>query len=199
MLLIAEHNRFDLANETLIYIFGAAVILVLFAVGLYKRPAIYEMLAIMQDEFWYDGDRRLAADQLFVQFVRTYGAVLPMGSIIMCASPLVWVLQHKDIGSQNANIYNTWMPWEPTLTRYTVLYVVQFIISSSALAYIARMAFSMMMFVNELHVQMDILVDTVRELDVDDMYKTGKLDPDRTRRSYEGLVKCVKHHQTLIK
>lgn len=187
--------------DTLTYVIGSFSTLVLFVIGLHKRPVINKMLAAMRDEFWYEHDdrsRRLAADQLFVRFVRTYGAVFPIANALMCTSPLVWSLQQEDIGSQKANIYRTWMPWEPTLARYAVLYVVQFVISFIVLANITGMVFSMVIFVGEMQVQMDMLVKGVRGLDVDDLYDGGRLDPDRTQRSSDGFVECIKHHQMLI-
>lgn len=187
--------------EALTYAFGSFCTLVLFAIGLHKRPVINKMLAAIRDEFWYehnDRSRWLTADQLFVRFVRTYGAVFHMANSLMCMSPLVWSLQQEDIGSHKANIYRTWMPWEPTLARYAVLYVVQFVISLIVLANITGMVFSMVIFVGEMQVQMDMLVNGVRGLDVDDLYDGGRLDPDRTQRSSDGFVECIKHHQMLI-
>lgn len=201
MLLMAEHSRksYEQTIETLAYATGSGSTLILLIIGLYKRPAMYKMLTILRNEFQYDGHRRLAADQLFSRFMRSYGAVFPVANLITCLAPLVWMFRNKDYNSQKGLIYQSWIPWEPSSTKYAVLYVVQFILGFSALANIAGMVMSMVLFVNELQVQMDILVDTMRELDVDYWYESGELDSERTQRSYDGIVKCVKHHQTLIK
>lgn len=201
--LAVRHTSYEEAVEMLTYITGSSSTLALFAIGVHKRPGLCRMLNTMRCDFWDDG-RQETADSLFSRFVRTYGAVMPAANVMMCMAPVVWVSRYGDIDSPAALIFRMWTPWTRlTVARYVAVYAAQFVISLSVLTSIAGMVFAMVLFVTEMQVQVNTLVDTIRDLHVDMWYDEGDGRPDahadrRRQAAYDGLVKCVKHHQTLI-
>jgi len=197
--------------EMLTYITGSSSTLALFVIGMHKRPALLKMLDIIRDEFWCKGrgrcggggggsgrnvDDRPAAEELYARFVRTYGTVFPVAALFMCLTPIFWVAKYGDIDSPAALIFRMWTPWQQlTATKYAITYAVQFVVSMSVLINITGMVLAMVLFVNEMQVQVDVLADAVRGLDVDTAYDGRRTNATRTR---DRLVRCVKHHQTLI-
>lgn len=188
--------------EMLTYITGSLSTLALFAIGVYKRSALNAMLSLMRREFWHD-DRRPAAHALFSRFVRTYGTVMPVANVLMCIAPVVWAVSRGNIESPAALIFRMWTPWTRlTPARYAAVYATQFTVSVTVLTSISGMVFAMVLVVNEMQVQMDILVDAVRELRVNNFRGGG--DGDQVHRTStartitDDLVRCVKHHQMLI-
>nr|UMT69213.1 odorant receptor 3 [Myzus persicae] len=196
-------TNYEEVVEMLTYITGSSCTLALFAIGVHKRPRLHRMLDAVRRDFWDDG-RRPAADVLFSRFVRTYGAILPVANVMMCMTPVIWAARNGDIESPAALIFRMWTPWtRMTTTRYAAVYAAQFVVSLSVLTSIAGMVFAMVLFVTEMQVQVDTLVDAVQDLQVDMWYGDGHdspvTHPDRRRRAaFDGLVKCVKHHQALI-
>jgi len=202
--LAVRRTSYEETVEMLTYITGSSSTLALFAIGVHKRPGLQRMLDAMRRDFWYDG-RRATADALFSRFVRTYGAVMPAANVMMCMAPVVWASRNGDIDSPAALIFRMWTPWTRlTVARYAAVYAAQFVVSLSVLTSIAGMVFAMVLFVTEMQVQVDTLVDVVRDLHVDMWYDErddGRPDARsgrRRRAAFDGLVKCVKHHQKLI-
>lgn len=203
--LVSRHTSYEERIEMLTYITGSASTLALFAIGVHKRPDLDRMLDIVRHDFWDDG-RRPAADTRFSRFVRTYGAVMPVANVMMCMAPVVWVAEYGDIDSPAALIFRMWTPWTRlTAAKYAAVYALQFVVSVSVLTSIAGMVFAMVLVVDEMQVQVDTLVDKFRDLDVD--YDDNDDDdgdgerptvPARRQAARDGLVECVKHHQTLI-
>jgi len=185
------------------YITGSSSTLVLFLVGVLMQSKINRMLEIVQHEFWYvkcrgiDDDvyRKPAAEVLYTKFVRKYAYVFTAASASMCLTPIIWVAQYRDLNSPAALIFRMWTPW-PQLTsvKYTVVYTIQVVVSSSALSNIAGLVLAMMVFVTEMQVQVDMLINTVDRMDVENAHLTR----DRAQQARDELVRCVKHHQTLI-
>lgn len=214
MSLVYRSTGYEDTVEMLTYITGSLSTLIMFTIGMRKRPNLNRMLEIMRHEFWYENtrrissvdaadgygnDRRPTAKELFARFLRTYGAVFPVATMTMGLTPVFWVTKSNDINSPAALIFRMWTPWQQlTLTKYVVAYIIQFIVSVSVLVSINGMVLAMVIFVNEMQFQVDILVDTVRGLDVDSAYSGLRPDAARARESRDDLIRCVKHHQTLI-
>lgn len=172
--------------EMLTYITGSSCTLVLFAIGVYRRPALDAMLYLMRSEFWRDDGRRPAAHVLFLRFARTYGAIIPAAHALMCITPVLWTAGPGGIDSPASLIFRMWTPWtRMTAARYAAAYAVQLVVSSAVLTNVTGMVFAIVLVVNEMQVQMDMLMDAVRGMRVDGA-------------SSDRLVRCVKHHQTLI-
>lgn len=208
-------NKADASYEETIemctYITGSVSTLTMFVVGVYKKPELNSMVDTVRHEFWHDS-RRPAADLLFSQFLRTYGAIMPVANVMMCIAPVAWVLQFGGtVNAPAALIFVMWTPWDRlTPATYAAVYTVQFVVSLSVLTSIAGMVYAMMLFVGEMQVQVDTLVDVVDSLDVDNAHTAATATttatatvvtvvvPDRKQTAFADFVKCVKHHQTLI-
>lgn len=202
MSLIFRANGNQDAVEMLTYITGSLSTGVLFTIGVYKRPALERMLNIIKHEFWYN-DRRLSADVLFSRFLRTYGKIMLTASLMMLLTPIIWMSIYREIDSPAALIFRMWTPWtKMTPAKYAAAYFIQFVVSLTALINISAMVFAMILIVIEMKVQVDMLKDAIYELDIGHTYSAHR--PGATaiagqfRTSYDGLVECVKHHQTLI-
>ncbi|VVC25273.1 Olfactory receptor, insect [Cinara cedri] len=189
--LVSQRTSYEETIEMLTYITGSSSTLALFAIGVYKRPQLNRMLHIVRHDFWHD-ERRAAAHTLYSRFVRTYGAVMPVANVMMCMAPIIWVANYGNMDSPAALIFRMWTPWTRlTPSKYAAAYTTQFVVSLSVLTSISGMVFAMVVFVNEMQVQVDMLTDAVRDLNVRDACQ-------RPRAVFDNLVKCVKHHQTLI-
>lgn len=189
--LMCRSTNYEETIEMLTYITGSSSSLALFVIGVYKRPQLYRMMHIARHEFWHD-ERRTAAHTLYSRFVRTYGAIMPVASVTMCTTPVIWTANYGAMNSPAALIFRMWTPWtQMTTAQYVAVYAVQFVVSLSVMISLVGMVFAMVVIVNEMQVQVDMIVDAVRDLDV---WHASR----RPRPAIDGLVECVKHHQTLI-
>lgn len=187
--LASRRTSYEETIEMLTYITGSSSSLMLFAIGVYKRPRLYRMVHMIRHEFWHD-ERRTAAHTLYSRFVRTYGAIMPVASVTMCTTPVVWTVNYGAVDTPAALIFRMWTPWtRMTAVQYAAVYAVQFVVSLSVMIGLVGMVFAMVVVVNEMQVQVDMVTDAVRDLNVRDAHHGA---------AFDGLIECVKHHQTLV-